>query len=215
MDRYITKLSNMNWVLNKFEMWTGSYTVDESVDHIIECGGEIYGEYVYKYLVNKDTFSEINVMYPTGYLNRFIKNLNEKIFNIRYNPNIKIKYIYPEFDWEEYSDPIIIEKEIDQYINRKKKLDGKNVSFEIKHNTIKEQLPRDMVNSLIYNKYGIRDIDNNKKRQEFIIENLKKKRYCPFEIIMSSKDKAYFNNWEIIEMEECSRFDVATIEFKN
>lgn len=63
------------------------------------------------------------------------------------------------------------------------------------------------INSLILSNHGIEDVEGNDERKEFVISNLKKKRYCKFNN-MRNKDILYFNDneWKEIDTATCEKY---------
>lgn len=64
---------------------------------------------------------------------------------------------------------------------------------------------RNFLNTVILTSNGLEDIKGNDKRKEFVIQNLKKGKYCPWNN-MREKDKEYFKKFKIIDQDVCQDY---------
>lgn len=152
----------------------------------------IIGSYIYKYIINGEGVNDIDLV---------TKNYMATYYDI----TKLYSNIYCKFSW---SNAISLG------------LTGSNMSIDIiDMNTIIRLINQDgptPINSLVYTTDGIRHISeidefqerillptkDPKKEREWMINNIKQKKYCVWPG-MRDKDKEYFKNWSIIDFKEC------------
>lgn len=151
----------------------------------------IAGSYVYKHLVRGEKVNDIDVIYD-GNVDSKGKLIQKMIPTCKFG--------LKGLAYQEITDYSCLWCDINNS-ERKLKIDI------IPKDDFLEQTKRGIsfVNALVLTENGIEDIHQNDKRREFVIKNLKKKRYCKTHNLRI-KDKAYFSDFQIIDPEECAKY---------
>ena len=162
------------------------YIDDILSDSILSDSSQIFGGYVYKCLVRGecDDINDLDVI--IGYKNISLKRISSKLLS-----KCTARYLPGEEFFESQT------------------LDCK--CFDTPTNKIQIDLvpyaegPQTFTNSLRLTKTGIVDGHDNDNVKDFVINNLKKGRYCKWKG-MRPKDKEYFKDFEEINPNECESY---------